>query len=323
MALKASAIEDQKRLSTASEEARLDKAHDYFMETLGEISPQDNADTMTKGIGNRPLDMAYLSPYFEYLMFVYGQRKAIYQVEDLYQKYLKIIPESRRTALPIQMLSALMVSKLRQEDYEGVIECWNVAFKQAEKQAQPMPGPPIDPNGSRKILPSHQLSLCIPLSTYMQALARQNRMDELSNTIDELTERGFSLDNKNWNLFVQLLARTYHYKQAFEVCEAKLMDGWTGWAQTRWMQPVRNRLPIELRRERKQPLHIKPVYHTLLYLARALLDLQASAAESKHASNVLGDLEHGCSKTLHAIAIMHRTDDLLEREVLHGDGLGL
>ena len=62
-----------------------------------------------------------------------------------------------------------------------------------------------------------------------------------------MEKAGFVLDNKNWNIYIQCLADCEEYKEAFDLCELRLMNGWTGWARIRWKEPERNRLSFELR----------------------------------------------------------------------------
>ena len=75
---------------------------------------------------------------------------------------------------------------------------------------------------------------------------------------------------------------------------------------------------MAIRNAKKQQKHYRPKYHTLLFLSRAFVELQAMAAESRASQFLLDDLERKCSRTVQAIKTMQRTDDVLEREVLRG-----
>jgi pentatricopeptide repeat-containing protein PET309 len=150
----------------------------------------------------------------------------------------------------------------------------------------------------------------------MIALAKQRKLDDIPPLVNSLLEEGFLLNNDNWNHYIQLMARRYRYKLAFELCETKLMTNWTGWARIRWQSPERNRLPMEVRHLKKMPKYLRPKSHTFLYLARGYLELQTMAAESPAQQIMLAELERSCPKTIHAIRTMQRVDDPLEREVL-------
>ena len=124
------------------------------------------------------------------------------------------------------------------------------------------------------------------------------------------------LNHKNWNLYIQLLTFGQLYKTAFSLCETKLMPQWTGWARARWRAPVKNRLPLELRRRRMGPLFSRPTYHTLLFLAKALRDAEGAADESEAGQELLKHINESCPKTVKALKTMIRVDDDLERAVL-------
>jgi pentatricopeptide repeat-containing protein PET309 len=316
MTLKASVLEDQRTSESGSQEEQWRKAKQYFYDAYIAPDAQEMVDNMRKGSGYEPLDIAYQSSYFGYLIFVLGQRNSLYRATELYERYIDSIPEHRRGELPLKILSALMVVSLRNKDYESVQQLWELAFKKAKKQGQPFQVP--QPPEGRKILPLHKQVLTIPLSIQMRSLARQQKIDQLYRTKDEVENAGFVLDNKNWNIYIQCLARSNRYKQAFDLCELRLMNGWTGWARIRWKEPERNRLPHAIRhmRKNKKPIVLRPFYGTFLQLGKAYMDLQDEVAESQSARDIQDYLERRCSRTLHALRTMERVDDDLEREIL-------
>jgi pentatricopeptide repeat-containing protein PET309 len=211
-----------------------------------------------------------------------------------------------------------MVVSLRNNDYESVQQLWELAFEKAKKQGQPFQVQ--EPPKGHKILPLHQQVLTIPLSIQMRSLERQQKTDQLYRTITRVEKAGFILDNKNWNIYIQCLARLHRYKEAFDLCELRLMSGWTGWARIRWTKPERNRLSFELRhmRKNKKPILLRPFHGTFLQLGRAYMDLQETAMESQSAWDLRDYLERKCRMTLHALRTMERADDDLEREILRG-----
>ena len=326
--LKAAAVEDQKSFDTGTVEQQLLRATQIFQDVVSTINPQDISDITQKGIGRTPRDISYSTMFYKYFLFVLGQLNKFETVKEVYECFKNTLPERRRDNIPVDILSALMNAKLRERDHKGVQECWDLAVMQAKEQGRPLPGLGTnfavvdghEEKGARlvNILPVHQLDLANSLTTYMNSIAYQSKIDDLPIVVEGLLKDGFILDNDNWNHYIQLLTRNLRWKLAFETCETMLMDGWTGWARLRWQRPERNRLPMEIRTAKKEQTHYRPKYHTLLYLARALLELQSMAAESRASQFLLDDLERKCSRTVQAIKSMQRTDDALEREVLRG-----
>ena len=265
-------------------------------------------------IGRHRSDAAHDSAFFSYLIFVLGQSGAHTHARALYQRYLESIPESHRRDIPVGILSALMVVNLKEKAYEEVQKCWNLAFQQAEEQ-----GRSIDFQKMRKnprILPLHQLALNRPLSTQISSLIEQRKTEQLCTTVEKVQAAGFVLDNKNWNLYIQGLAVSSRCKEAFTLCEGKLMDGWTGWARLRWSAPQRNRLPLGLRYERMRAGHLRPLYYTLLSLAKAYVELGEASAEREGMQHVLDNIEKECPRTVHAIKSMQMVHDNLQRKFL-------
>ena len=84
--LKASVLEDQKTFDSGSQEEQWRMAEKYFYDAYIAPDGQEMADNMRKGIGYGPLDTAYQSSYFGYLIFVLGQRNAFYRATQLYER---------------------------------------------------------------------------------------------------------------------------------------------------------------------------------------------------------------------------------------------
>jgi pentatricopeptide repeat-containing protein PET309 len=321
LAIKAAAAEDQKLFGTGTEAQQSQRALQIFQDTLSSMDAMELSQPVSKGTRRMAQDMAYPSMLYSFVMFILGQRDELETVSAMYDQYIKTLPEHRRGSPDNQVLSALMISKLRAYDFAGVQECWDIALSQARKvgRAIPSPGPQaaaVKMPTTSEILPDHQLDLTELITTQIISLSIQRKVDDIPPLINALVEEGFLLSNDNWNQYIQVLARRYRYKFAFELCERMLMPNWTGWARIRWQAPERNRLPLELRALRKQPKHYRPKAHTLLYLARGYLELQSMAAESTASQIMLAELERSCPKTIHAIRTMQRVDDSLERDVL-------
>lgn len=312
LALKAAAREDTKAIKDGSADTQMKKAEKIFREAYTKGDLQEFTDSKRKGFVHEPLDAAYQSAYFDFLIFVHGQNGLHERVEELYGQYSEGSLEGRHLP-PLRILSAVMAANVKAKNYERVQECWELAFSQAKKQGQPIRS---EDSQEPKVLPLHELDLSQALSSQITVLAQQNKFQQLSTTIKAVQQAGFKVDSENWNLYIQLLALSYRYQEAFELCEKKLMGGWSGWARLRWQTPGRNRLPIQLRNLKKDPRFLRPKYHTLLFLAKALSELEASATESRNAQVLIQELTKTCPRVIQAIRTMERTDSELEREVM-------
>lgn len=308
--LKAAAMEDSRRMGSDYTEAEFAKADEYFFQFLMNGDRQEIASTARKGIGREPIDIAYTAAYFDFYMFICGQHKAFDRVKQLYDRFLELLPENRRSQPPIKLLSALMISRYNENDHQGVQEAWEFALERAKQQGRPITA------ADNLILYSHRMSLCRPLSTQIRSLALQGKLSQLKSTIMEVRAVGFELDSNNWNLYVQALVKAYKYQEAFELCESRLMPGWLGWAKVRQIEPRRNRLSIKDRARKKDPSYLRPVYHTLLLLSKAYVEMEGAQAVAGKTYDMLQHLEEHCPLVLNAIRTMRRTEDELERNIL-------
>jgi pentatricopeptide repeat-containing protein PET309 len=323
---------DQRLLQTGTDAQQSRRALEMFKEVLSSLDIRELSFDSQKGMRSVPRDIAYPAMFYSYVIFVLGQSNEFGTAEELYQEFLQTIPESIRSSPPIDVLSAMMIMRMRNRDWKGVQEFWDLSVSKAKTQGMPLRSfnvslPPdisiLDPlnlspiyKEAPKVTSVHQLDLTRCLTAYMNALSRQDRTSEIPSIVNGLLEDGFLLDNKNWNHYIQLLARHHDYKGAFELCEEKLMDNWTGWARDRWLAPVRNRLPIELRAKKKNPLYLRPNTHTFLHLARGFIELQAMSAESKASRTLLDDLQLHCPRTIRAVKTLQMTEGDLEQKIL-------
>ncbi|EKD19794.1 uncharacterized protein L3040_001859 [Drepanopeziza brunnea f. sp. 'multigermtubi'] len=319
--LQAQVVEDERLMEEGQASEMIGRALEMFQGAIAAIDPQDISDTTRKGAGNVPVDIAYPTMFYRYIIFVVGQYSEFSTVDKLYDAFKRILPGYRQT-VPLEILYPMMEAKLVERDHDAIQRFWELALAQAKGAGTPLvnsgnlPEDHLTEVRSEKILPARQLDLVRHLTVYLKSLNIQMKSDVMTQTVNGLLEDGFLLDNHNWNSYIELLARRHAYKLAFELCETHLMDGWTGWARIRWSLPERNRLPLDLRNTRKKPRHLRPKYLTILYLARGYLELQSMAAESTADETLLNYLETNCPRVVRAITTMQRVDDYLERTVL-------
>ncbi|KAK0629963.1 hypothetical protein B0T17DRAFT_527121 [Bombardia bombarda] len=175
------------------------------------------------------------------------------------------------------------------------------------------------PSWRNKVSRAKRYSLCEPLKTMQQLYLAENDGDGLLALVAEVRAAGFELDARNWNFYVSNLARLRKYWEAFSVCETKLMPQWRGWYHVRARMNMKNAIPLDLRRlggaARARP---RPLAHTMLYLAKAYIDLEELALWSPASAKLFREINEGCEATVQAIKTMERTGDALENEILGG-----
>ena len=169
------------------------------------------------------------------------------------------------------------------------------------------------------VLPSQRFRLATPLIYLMKALGEQHDFERITRIIAELQSDGYDLDSRNWNLYVQLLVRNGRILEAFRCCEKKLMDGWKGWPSQRREQGLSKVVAKTALTNRVQPWLRAPRYPTFVYLAAAILDIQA--AESGRLSSLDKDSESEkiirvAPRTMEAVNNLPRVDDDLQTDLL-------
>lgn len=341
MLMRGLAKEEQESQNKQGHEITLQQAMEMFQSVMSSRDAQEISSTTLKGTHRQPVDIAYPTMFFGYIAFVLGQNRQFKKVDALYEAYKALLPTSRQGKPPPNIISALMAAKLRENEHDVVQDCWVLSLAAAKEAGRPLPETSIVPiessdndtseqskalklvqkertstTSGSKILPMHQMALRKHLHFYMQSLFVQGKGEELIKTVENYQAEGFQLDGDNWNHYIELLAR-FKVKLAFELCESKLMPGWTGWARVRRTRPERNRLPLELRRLRKQAKYLRPKIDTLLWLTKAYLNIESQSGEDRRAEAMMNWLLAECPKTMNAIHTMQRSDDFAERRILH------
>ncbi|KAI9873314.1 MAG: hypothetical protein M1830_000551 [Pleopsidium flavum] len=308
-------------LSEATQE--LTQTEELLEEALANIDPMDLASREpVRGISKQPVDDAYLAAPFEFLIFIYGQQGLFEKVKLLYDKYIdtanernlknKIVPTSK-------MLSALMVSHLRQQQYDGVFKCWTLARSSAERIAKRLTAADLSKPGW--VLPSQRYILATPLIYLMKSLGEQEDLQGITSTIAELQSDGYDLDARNWNLYVQLLVRNGLPFEAFQQCEQRLMDGWKGWPFQQRQQGISkaDARPVKANSHHVQPWILSPNYRTLVYLASAIMDIQTAESASlslRGRGSESEQIDKLAPRAMEAVRNMPRMDDNLQTDLL-------
>jgi pentatricopeptide repeat-containing protein PET309 len=317
---------DQDLFSEGTEDEKFDRLLELFEDLVQSIDPREMVEPLRKGIDYARLDTAYYSTLFRYMIYVFSKCGKFDSANELYNRFERTLPKNLPESSRGNIMHSLMVLRLGEEDYEAVGMMWDTVVADTFKKASaglpnsvpitPTSDESQQPDAKQKVPMSWELALTRPLTTHMRALFQQKKMEEMIRTVKNVQEMGFRLTHRNWNDYIQYLAKGQRRKTAFKVCEEVLMPHWQGWARIRAESPVRNRLPLELRREGKLETSIRPNTHTFLCLLASYLEIQAVAAESRASRLILDDLENDCPRTLHALRTMVRSNDDLERSYL-------
>ncbi|KAA6408442.1 MAG: hypothetical protein FRX48_07524 [Lasallia pustulata] len=267
------------------------------------------------GIGVERLDEAFVSTHFDYLIFVYGLQQASEKVSDLFDKYMDTVKRFKSdsdlspVSPPTSMLSALMVAHLQQNDYENVERCWDLALEKGAQLA--CRAGVTGTSGPGWVLPSRRFILNLPLLSYMRALDAQEKVEQLSSTVSFLHTSGYALDNRTWNLYIEILARGKRVLEAFTLCEQHLMPGWLGWRNPNQFQERLKPRSLRL----FHLAHLSPHYQTMVNLAAAFVDLKIRNAHLGR-DREMETLLKEAPRTSAAVTSMPRRDDDLQMGVL-------
>lgn len=126
-----------------------------------------------------------------------------------------------RTNIEADIQAAIAANELVPESTQSTSSSSTTRPQKREKQ---------DPRVVAKL----RYGLTDPLKTMQRLYAAERDSDGLMNLVNhDVLANGFLLDSKNWNHYVQNLARLGRPREAFEVCEERLMDQWSGFAPLR------------------------------------------------------------------------------------------
>ncbi|TPX15088.1 uncharacterized protein E0L32_004918 [Thyridium curvatum] len=302
-----------------------------FYRSLGKDKPQRQRG----GVAGKPDD---LSSHFSTMMFLFTQIGAFASVRELVHLYRHTLGQgSDDSPLPLRLLRTLMVSDFCEGNHDNVKSTWDYIFQQACIRGRPA-GPlslqshddaelvaesrDLTKGNAGGIVPAWRYSLVIPLRTMYRLYTKENDSDSLIRITNQVLAEGFEIDNKGWNHYVQCLALMKRWKEAFSVCNQRLMPGWAGWATIRARRKGKNLLPLELRRLGRNPRFLRPISYTLIILAREYGQLEQLTPLSAEASRLFKEINEECPLLVHAIRTMIRTGSTIEEELL-GDADGL
>ena len=319
MLLRAAARVDLKR---TTQNDLLVRAESVLDETLAKLDPgQLTPLGPSKSLGTQTLDIATTSSYFQYLIFVYGNRKSFSHVSELWNRYIERSMEARPgvdVESPIEMLNALMITHLHQNEHEEVERCWYLAMAKMEQLTRRSKTGDVSKPGW--VNPARRFMLSRSLQIYLQSLSTQQKVDDMISTVTEYRTSGYELVSRTWNLYVKSLALYDRPLQAFEACERELIQDWPGWEYMKvrpWRlislkRNIRKAQPDKLDTYRRMP-----EYATLVALAAAYINVRSRGSGRVDVSEV-ADLGRAAPKTMETVVNLPKLDDHVQAELLGG-----
>lgn len=330
------------------------------------------------GLRATPPDQS-ISAYFSFLIFLHGSMQSFRAAKSLFQQYMRRVDAGLLSdqGLPMRLISAMMSVHQRLGEDEQVQRYWELARAEADKIRE-IPSPPLLPSPD---LPSDQVSespsgldvgdssdhavstdtelkvstaasvrlmLSQPLRPYLFSLStlQPPAINTMTTTVASLLSSGYTLDNRTWNVYLQLLCRSSPPRTllTFTLCERFLMPNWAGWTHPRrtlrksGVSPSRGSRAEGLEYIKKRyiaPGELTPQYATMVYLASALLEVRRRDAtglgrKTGRARRVMTDEERQeeaqvgtineirkrAPKTLEAVMNMPTVYDALQRRLI-------
>ncbi|KAI4867480.1 hypothetical protein F4820DRAFT_204095 [Hypoxylon rubiginosum] len=251
--------------------------------------------------------------HFSAMVFMFSQMKDFFgaqQLIDLYRHVFQGQQDSDAT-LPIAMLNSIMLMDFQEGHYDRVRANWGLLLDAVKKEARSVD----DVSHKSKISPRYRYILSGGLEVMQRMLFTLEDAAGMQRLVRELRFEGFEMDSKNWNYYVQSLARLKEYKAAFQVCEKVLMPNWTGWSVVRSRENVPNNIPLDHRRKGRSRRHLRPIATTLYHLAQSYMELNQLSLWSAGAARTAREIEVECAQVVRAIKSMIRVYSELEYEI--------
>jgi len=186
-----------------------------------------------------------------------------------------------------------------------------------------------------KPIPGRHYVLTRPLRFYLYALARQSRFHDILSVVSRLFGQGYTMDNRTWNAFLQLLCQCSPplVLLSFTLTERFLIPHFPGWAPIKKAyipnQSARKEGLQYIRARYLRPGQLMPQYRTLVMLGSALLQLRTIEATGrrgrqrqdsvKGTERYVGSMKQirkQAPRTLFAVQSMPNIDDALQNRLL-------
>lgn len=320
--LRATAWTDKKEMEQETRQGDFTRAHTVLDMTLKQLDPAALAEPMPRTYSApAPLDEAFVSTHFEYMIYLYGKEAAFAKVTKIYDDYIAKAKElghdDVENSLPMMMLSNLLIAHRRAGNDDEVERCWSLALDKLEKITKRANANVAEPGW---VLYARRFNVSIPLREYLRHLSDRQRFDDMLTVVRDIRRAGYELYSHQWNVLVQYLSASPHARHhiaAFETCEAELMHDWPGWLRLAasdashvgrsWTYMKR-----ALRRENRKGHTMREKrmvqYRTVVQLAGVYRDAVSGAA-SRGGEVSRAELLRRAPVTVGAVMEMPRMDD--------------
>lgn len=274
-------------------------------------------------VSPNPINEAFSSTYFEYLIFLYGNDAAFEKVTELYDRLIKTTSrfthQDIEASLPMRLISALMAAHRRAGNHEDIEKCWNLALDKGGQFAARSSGATREPGW---VSHACRFITSLPLYQYMMSLGEgtpipAHKVEQLNATIRYLQECGYELNSPNWNLYIQILSRSAlpdHQAFAFETCERELIDDWPGWSHLGAPEYMKTKLRAMTRSTLLKSQKRMPAYVTLVRLAKTYVQ-----ARNRRTGATTGYIRQLAPRTVDAVNNMPRVEDGPQKTILRPD----
>ncbi|KAM7183776.1 coxI translation protein CYA5, partial [Rhypophila sp. PSN 637] len=239
------------------------------------------------------------------------QMRDFASVQEILSLYsLQFPARASEETMPIKLMLDMMLADFYEKKYDRVKEVFNIILTRMEragKQSSALSSSAEDQDSSAQppagqLAPAFRYELCDALKTMQRLFQETDDAQGLIDMVEDVQRRGFKLDSKNWNIYVQALARMNRWQEAFMACEKELMPAWFGWPHVRaWTPDTKRYLPLELRRLTSYPRVARPITYTMLVLIRVWMDLDKLTLWSSEAERMMQRIKDTCPRAVLAV----------------------
>lgn len=237
---------------------RFDVAEELLEDLVKEFDPSLIASKEPQiGLQGSSPPKADLVASFDTVIQAYGRAGGSDMIRRLTDKCLSRATElGQGDTVPrlLRFLLQMMRMRHQQRDFKAVVDLYEHSHAAARARARPafkvirktphgirldstsdMTSPTASPSSnthrerSDPIPAVHRHLFSRHLDLAIRALAATRNHAVILDKMRAYTASGFALDYLNWNTYVQMLASSAFTREAFAVCETRLMPAWKGW----------------------------------------------------------------------------------------------
>jgi pentatricopeptide repeat-containing protein PET309 len=311
--------------------------------------------------GMQPEPAGHEAMDISYLFYIHGKRRSFEAVQHLFQSFQEKLAELDKghdQAPIILLLTNLMFVQSQAQEWSEVDKYWDLiksrvdeirlshisASRLVQSAKHDQTTTPKREGESALIPPSYSFMLSQPLQYYIRSQFAQSSIRKLVPMMLKLLSQGFRFANRTWNELIVQLCQTSPPRAllAYTLVENHMMNDWPGWIPQRHGSIAKPETVFTKKQTFKEGLQyinaryvsreqIIPQYRTMVYLARAMLDVRGLASrglgddhnesgdglrELRKQVGTIPEIRDQAPKTLHAVQSMPRVLDRLQGSLL-------